>query len=306
MSFRTLLVDDEQDGRELGRQALQQHGIHVDTAECGDEAVAKFNANPYDLVITDLRMPGMNGHTLALQLLGKPNPPRILVATGVAEARLVTELMSHGVEDILHKPFDYAVLGLKALGYSVSLRANPDANVPASSEVAASSLLQPLADAAPELVAIERSLVELTDIFQDSLKPLFDQVGDLTEPPEAVDRFITRFAELEEAEEAQELANNPAAAARIHKRIRCHTTATAIPVDRQYRAVGQPFLVPMRDISSGGLRLLHTRAITSGYLALSWPAETLPNRDLSVALQVKRCRAMSPFYDVGGKFVTSD
>lgn len=303
MSFRILLVDDEQDGRELGRQALEQHSLAVDLAEDGDQAAAKCASIEYDLVITDLRMPGMNGHALAVHLLDQPNPPRVLVTTGVAQPKLVTELMSRGVEDILHKPFDYNVLGLKALGYSAKPKAvGPDIRSTAAS---APCLLQPLADASPAMVAIEKSLVELTDIFADTVKPLFDNIGDLSEPPEAVERFITRFAEIEAAEEAVELANNPAAAARRHQRIRCHTTATAVPIDRQHTPTGQPFLVPMRDISSGGLRLLHTRAITAEYLALSWPAETLPGHTLAVVLRVKRCRALSPFYDVGGMFVTS-
>ncbi|MEM8865216.1 MAG: response regulator [Planctomycetota bacterium] len=292
--FRTLVVDDEAPVRDLMSRALTRCDLSCDTAGDGDEAMGMFESNPYDVVVTDLRMPRKHGHTLAVELLGKPEPPQVMVVTGLAEPRLVRDLMSRGVEDVLHKPVNFDVLAMKVLALAEKGKRKNAAPAP-----------QPVVANSPhnQLMVIEKSLVELTDIFRESLAGLFDFDQELSDVPPAVSEFITRFAQQEAADNT---LPKEVLEARLRERVRCHGSAIAIPVTRRFAPCGEPCRVAIRDVSESGIRLLHTRATNSEYLGLSWSAETLPSARLQVVAKVARCRALSPFYDIGGQFVMAD
>lgn len=65
---RILLVDDEDGIQLLYREEFEDAGYAVDSAYNGDEALTIFRANPPDLVILDINMPGMNGIEVLLQM----------------------------------------------------------------------------------------------------------------------------------------------------------------------------------------------------------------------------------------------
>jgi DNA-binding response OmpR family regulator len=67
----------------------------------------------YDVIVTDLRMPEMNGHTLVVELLKREHRPAVVVLTGVTEPRLAKDLIARGVDDIVFKPVDQGVLAAK-------------------------------------------------------------------------------------------------------------------------------------------------------------------------------------------------
>ena len=81
--LRLLLVDDEPDARELITLMLQQEGAVVTAAESSSEALEILNANPPDVLISDIAMPGENGYVLLEKLrdmeheLGRPPTPAI-------------------------------------------------------------------------------------------------------------------------------------------------------------------------------------------------------------------------------------
>ncbi|MDJ0780648.1 MAG: response regulator [Desulfosarcinaceae bacterium] len=59
---KVLVIDDEQMVVSLVQQALSQEAFNVDTALAGEDGLRKFKGGNYDLVITDIRMPGTDGH----------------------------------------------------------------------------------------------------------------------------------------------------------------------------------------------------------------------------------------------------
>lgn len=79
-----LLVDDEEMLRLIGQRMLQRLGYRCDVASSGAEALERLSAPgaAYDLLITDLRMPGMSGFELADRLRATRRSIRVLVATG--------------------------------------------------------------------------------------------------------------------------------------------------------------------------------------------------------------------------------
>ena len=107
---RILVVDDEESIRDLLRLVLTGEGYSVVTANDGEEAIEYLEAQRFDLVITDLVMPGVNGvEVLRAARRIDPNYP-VIVITGYPSVETVTELVRLGAGDYLTKPFNIDVV----------------------------------------------------------------------------------------------------------------------------------------------------------------------------------------------------
>lgn len=103
---RILLVDDEQDLRETLADLLSLAGYLVTTAESGPVAVAAAHQSRFDLLITDLRMPGMSGaETITAIKLIDP-AIRVVVVTGYPSEATTADCRRRGADDLIPKPFD--------------------------------------------------------------------------------------------------------------------------------------------------------------------------------------------------------
>src|SRR5690349_8933993 len=106
MSAKILVVDDEQSMRMTVAANLELEGFEVMDAENAEKALALIKAQKFDLVLSDVRMPGMNGvelFRLVHQL--QPELPVILM-TAFALEGLVQEAMREGAFTLLPKPFE--------------------------------------------------------------------------------------------------------------------------------------------------------------------------------------------------------
>jgi len=108
---RALVVDDEPQMRALVGRALVNEQIVCDFAEDGAAARKKLDETPYDIVVTDLRMPNVNGHVLCQSLLGSADRPLLIAMTGVVDPRLGRDLRARGIDAIFEKPLDFLVFG---------------------------------------------------------------------------------------------------------------------------------------------------------------------------------------------------
>jgi len=122
-----LVVDDEPNVRKVLGAMLEQAGYLTTRAATGDEALGLVRAQDPDLVITDLKMPGMDGLGLLRRMKeGFPEIPVILLtAHGTVEAAV--EAMKQGALDFLAKPFDKTrVLEIVAKGLGQAERARAE------------------------------------------------------------------------------------------------------------------------------------------------------------------------------------
>ena len=103
---RVLVVDDHAAARESVADVLRHGGYLVDCAASGSEALAKLRGSAFELVITDLQMPGMDGLELIRQIQGRQFPVQILMITAHATIASAVEAMRQGAFDYLEKPFD--------------------------------------------------------------------------------------------------------------------------------------------------------------------------------------------------------
>jgi len=103
---RVLVVDDDPGVRYTLREILVSEGLAVDEAADGAEALAKLEAQPAALVVTDLRMPGMDGMELLRRLVARAPAPRVVVITAHGSERQAVEAMKAGAHDYFRKPFE--------------------------------------------------------------------------------------------------------------------------------------------------------------------------------------------------------
>jgi two-component system KDP operon response regulator KdpE len=101
---RILVVDDERQITRMLRASLQSSGYAVDIAKNGLEALQKFEAEPPDLIITDLSMPEMNGLELTQAVRRVSGTPIIVLSVRDGDSMKVTAL-DEGADDYLTKPF---------------------------------------------------------------------------------------------------------------------------------------------------------------------------------------------------------
>ncbi|MCF3649128.1 sigma-54-dependent transcriptional regulator [Synoicihabitans lomoniglobus] len=98
-----LLVDDERHTREGLQQALEDN-FDVSIAASADEAFNLMAAETYDVIVTDLRMPGKSGLKVIDKALTLPNRPAVLMMTAYGSIDTAVEAMRRGAVDFLTKP----------------------------------------------------------------------------------------------------------------------------------------------------------------------------------------------------------
>lgn len=101
-----LLAEDEASVREFVLRVLQMHGHTVSEAEDGAIAAELLSQENFDLVLTDIRMPVMDGISLALKAKDKSPELPVLLMTGYADESHRAHNLSVLIEGLLQKPFN--------------------------------------------------------------------------------------------------------------------------------------------------------------------------------------------------------
>ncbi|MEJ2197035.1 MAG: sigma-54 dependent transcriptional regulator [Desulfuromonadales bacterium] len=107
---RILLVDDETGSRESLSLLLGHEGYLVDTASDGEKAIRLFSKNKYDVIITDLFLPGASGIDILKHVKEHPLPCSVILITGNATAETAVEAMKEGAFDYIIKPVNFEKL----------------------------------------------------------------------------------------------------------------------------------------------------------------------------------------------------
>jgi diguanylate cyclase (GGDEF)-like protein len=107
-----LLVDDDALLRGMAARTLQHAGFEVSVAADGEEALAQFAQQPFDLVLLDLLMPGLDGFEVCRQIresaLGTSVP--ILILTGLNDTESIERAYGQGATDFITKPINWTLL----------------------------------------------------------------------------------------------------------------------------------------------------------------------------------------------------
>ncbi len=107
---RILVVDDDASQRSLVASFLSGQGFSVATAGSGEEALSLLERDDYDLLISDVRMPGLSGLDTLRRLRQDNNPLPVLLVTAYADIRDAVGAMRDGAANYLQKPIDFEEL----------------------------------------------------------------------------------------------------------------------------------------------------------------------------------------------------
>ncbi len=103
---RVLVVDDHPQARESMADILRQAGHRVQCLSSAAEALRLIQGESFDCILTDLKMPGMNGVELIIQLEERRYGAQVVMVTAHASVATAVEAMRHGAFDYIEKPFD--------------------------------------------------------------------------------------------------------------------------------------------------------------------------------------------------------
>jgi diguanylate cyclase (GGDEF)-like protein len=106
VTYRVLVADDDVSIRTLLAEVLGDDGFDVSTAANGGEAWEKFQAATYEIVLTDIRMPVLDGLQLLQRIRSKSPATRVLVLTSYASLASSVQALKDGACDYLIKPFE--------------------------------------------------------------------------------------------------------------------------------------------------------------------------------------------------------
>jgi CheY-like chemotaxis protein len=104
--MNVLVVDDDVGIRETMRDILVEMGVHATLARDGIEAIEIARHEPLDLIMLDLRMPGIDGLETSKRIRLVQPRARIILVTAYATEETSSAARLAGIEDVLYKPLD--------------------------------------------------------------------------------------------------------------------------------------------------------------------------------------------------------
>jgi DNA-binding response OmpR family regulator len=111
--MRVLVVEDEPRFANTIAEGLRDQGMAVDVAYDGLEAASKLNLNPYDVIVLDRDLPGIDGDTLCRMITDSEDPAMILMLTAAGTPAERVAGLTLGADDYLTKPFHFPELVLR-------------------------------------------------------------------------------------------------------------------------------------------------------------------------------------------------
>jgi DNA-binding response OmpR family regulator len=102
---RVFIVDDDRDHAESIADLLDLRGYEVEIAVSGEAGIARFQECDFDIVLMDVRLPGIDGVEAFFELKKIRPDVRVMMMTGYSLERLVARAVEHGALGVMHKPF---------------------------------------------------------------------------------------------------------------------------------------------------------------------------------------------------------
>lgn len=163
---RILVVDDMQSALFLSEGVLQDEGYHAEVAQNGEDALRMFKQKPFDIVITDLHMPGMDGIALLNNIKKLNIKTMVIIMTARPSIESAILSFRHGAYDYITKPIDpEAIIGMIQRGLEKHhIEANTD------------KLLKRLHDLRQQMMDENVSLLEERDFVNNILDTVPDVV----------------------------------------------------------------------------------------------------------------------------------
>jgi two-component system response regulator HydG len=103
---RILLVDDNEDFLDSTKDVIEDEGYEVFTAISGEEAVGEVESRAFDVVIMDIKMPGMNGVEAFIEMKKHSPNIKVIFCTAYIVESTIRQALREGAQAVLNKPFE--------------------------------------------------------------------------------------------------------------------------------------------------------------------------------------------------------
>jgi DNA-binding NtrC family response regulator len=113
MSIKILIAEDEEITLKHLIYTLQAEGYTVTGVNNGTDALKKIKKEEFDILIADIKMPGIDGFTLLTEVKDKYPSTEVIIITGFGSIKSAVEAMKKGAFDYITKPFNLDELVLK-------------------------------------------------------------------------------------------------------------------------------------------------------------------------------------------------
>ncbi len=226
---KILIVEDELFFRKLYRDLLLEEGYRLDICENGDDAIVMLQQREFDLVLTDMVMPGSSGLDVLRAAKALPNPPDVILVTGHASLESAIDALKNGARDYLVKPFDPEELKhlvsnclqqrhlltendqlrrqiqLYRIGQSLSSLIDLDHLIPQALEVLLREMNASIGCSFTLKDGVSATLAELKNLpaecaeqLIDTLLPQFDAMTGLCQPGDAISARLLKLQQRRE------------------------------------------------------------------------------------------------------------
>lgn len=108
--MRVLVLDDERENVDILADTLRSEGFEVGEFTCARQAVRDFHGNAYDVVITDICMPEMDGLEVLREVKNVSSRTRVILVTGFASTENAIQAVNSGAYRFFRKPLDLRAL----------------------------------------------------------------------------------------------------------------------------------------------------------------------------------------------------
>ena len=122
--IRVLMVDDEERFRETTARLLTNRGFETTIAAGGGEAIKILEEQPQDVVVLDIKMPGLDGHQVLSKIKSRWPDTHVIMLTGHGSANSARAALTQQAYDYLSKPCDIDILTAKITAAYMDLRSN--------------------------------------------------------------------------------------------------------------------------------------------------------------------------------------
>ncbi|WP_181248473.1 tetratricopeptide repeat-containing hybrid sensor histidine kinase/response regulator [Flavobacterium magnum] len=110
MKLNILVVEDNKINQMVTKKIIERNGHRCSMADSGDDAIALATSEPFDIILMDINMPGMNGYetTKKMRAMGMTTP--VIALTAFDKKEVTAEAVTAGINDVIVKPFEPSLL----------------------------------------------------------------------------------------------------------------------------------------------------------------------------------------------------
>jgi two-component system, NtrC family, response regulator HydG len=107
---RILLVDDNEAFLDSTKDVLEEEGYDIVTASSGNEAIKRVETQPFDLILMDIKMPGLSGVEAFVEIKKRTPGIKVIMCTAYIVEALIKKALTEGAYAVLNKPFEMNLL----------------------------------------------------------------------------------------------------------------------------------------------------------------------------------------------------